>query len=278
MTPQLRELLQFHPHYDVWALVFVLAFGYWYLSTRIGPRILPAGSVTTTRRQNYQFAAGLFALWVVSDWPFHDIGEESLFAFHMVEHLTIGLIAAPLLLISVPKWMAKHLIHEAKQIAVLRALSHPAPAFFIFNAVLAGLHWPVIIDLMVTSPIVHFAVHTALFGAALLMWMPVVSPHPDIPALKPPGAMMYLFAQSLIPTVPASFLVFGNTPLYSYYAEVPKLWGWTPMADQAVAGIIMKLGGGFLLWGAITVIWFRWYLAERRWDELEKSLRSEEPV
>ena len=268
------EILRFHPHYDVLIVLGALAFGYHYLSTRVARRILPPGTQAVTRRQRSHFYVGLGAIFLVSSWPIHDIGEQSLFTFHMIEHLVIGLMAAPLLLLGTPRWMAEFLVHEPKQVVVLKAVTHPLVGFLFFNTVLAGLHWPQIIDLMVTIPWVHFAVHATLFTSAILMWMPVVSPHPEVARLKPPGAMMYLFAQSLVPTIPSAFLIFGNTPLYEYYAEAPKLWNWDPMMDQAIAGVIMKLGGGFLLWAIITVIWFRWYRDEKEWDRLERNLRE----
>ena len=106
------------------------------------------------------------------------------------------------------------------------------------------------------------------------MWLPVLSPIPDLPRLSDPLRMLYLFGHSLLPTIPASFLTFGRTPIYTFYEEFPRLWGWTPLLDQTVAGILMKLGGGFILWTIIGVIFFRWHAAERRWDEIEARLRS----
>lgn len=270
------EILGFHPHYDVVLTLGGLALAYRYLTTRIARKVLPAGTEAATRRQQSQFYGGLALMFLVSSWPIHDIGEQSLFTFHMIEHLVIALLGAPLLLLGVPRWLAGFLIHKPREVQLLKAASHPVVGFAFFNLVLAGLHWPQIVDLMVTVPWIHFAVHATLFTSAILMWMPVISPHPAVARLKPPGAMMYLFAQSLVPTIPSAFLIFGNTPMYRHYAEAPKLWGWDPMTDQAVAGVLMKLGGGFLLWGIITVIWFRWYQQERKWDALEQHLR--EPV
>jgi hypothetical protein len=40
------------------------------------------------------------------------------------------------------------------------------------------------------------------------------------------------------------------------------------VADQTIAGVVMKLGGGLLIWGTIAVIWFRWTSEERDWEEL----------
>ena len=74
--------------------------------------------------------------------------------------------------------------------------------------------------------------------------------------------MGYLFLQSLVPTIPASFMTLGETPLYEIYTTFPRLWGIDVMTDQIIAGLIMKIGGGLILWVAIAWVFFSWY--ERR--------------
>ena len=75
----------------------------------------------------------------------------------------------------------------------------------------------------------------------------------------PPAQMGYLFLQSLVPTVPASFLTFAEAPVYRVYEEFPRITGLSVVADQQFAGGIMKVGGGLILWAAIAVIFFRWF-------------------
>ena len=101
--------------------------------------------------------------------------------------------------------------------------------------------------------------------------MPVLSPLPEIPRLALPVRAAYLFLQSVVPTVPASFLTFGSAPLYKYYVGLPHIWGLSTLEDQQVAGLIMKLAGGAILWGFITVIFFRWHDREQQtgWDPLQ---------
>ncbi len=99
------------------------------------------------------------------------------------------------------------------------------------------------------------------------MWLPVLSPSDEVvPRMSPLPRMGYLFAMTLLPTVPASFLTFGDpsAPLYPVYGEFPRLWGITVGEDMTVAGLLMKSGAGFLLWGIITTMFFRWALAEER--------------
>jgi putative membrane protein len=51
----------------------------------------------------------------------------------------------------------------------------------------------------------------------------------------------YLFLQSLLPTIPASFLAFGTEPLYSAYVMNDNIFNISVINDQTLAGLILKL-------------------------------------
>ena len=72
------------------------------------------------------------------------------------------------------------------------------------------------------------------------------------------GQMVYLFLMSVIPTIPAAFLTFADSPLYESYDHGVRLWGISVTGDQQAAGFIMKLVGGFYLWGWIIVRFHQW--------------------
>ncbi|CAN5777690.1 hypothetical protein BH23ACT5_BH23ACT5_20420 [soil metagenome] len=262
-----------HLHYDVLALVFVLGLGYAYAERRLRHLVAPAAAPATTG-QWVKWYTGLAFMFAVSSWPIHDVGETALFWVHMVEHMVIIFVTAPLLLLGTPRWMADATIGRPGVARVLRQIVHPVPAFTILTIVLIGIHWPVVVEWMLVSAVAHFAIHALLFTAALIAWMPVRSPTPALPRLEPPMAMFYLFLHSLLPTIPASFLTFSSVPIYPVYGDAALAWGVTPLTDQTMAGLIMKLGGGLLLWGAIAVIWFRWVAREREWDRIEADLRT----
>ena len=50
--------------------------------------------------------------------------------------------------------------------------------------------------------------------------------------------MLFLFLQAVVPTIPASFLTFGDHPLYQFYDHVPRLYdGLSAIEDMRIAGL-----------------------------------------
>ena len=273
----------FHPHPDVWVLLIALGVGYVAALRFFGPDHVGVGVRPASVRQQVLFFAGLGALWIGADWPMHDLSEDYLFSAHMVQHMLFTFVAPPLLLLGSPRWMLRALLRPAAVRSVVGWLTRPLVALVSFNAVVAVTHWPAIVDASLRSEPVHFLVHVVLVATATLMWWPVVSPLPETARLSEPAKMFYLFLQSVLPTVPASFLTFADQPLYGFYAAVPRVWPWLDVVtDQRVAGLIMKLGGGALLWTVIAVLFFRWSAREERadsegemtWEDFERELHA----
>jgi len=234
------------------------------------------------RRRTRLFLTGVGVLVLGSGWPMHDLAERYLYVAHMTQHLLFTLIAPPLLIAGTPPWMLRRSLRAPWVARVFRFLTRPLVALILFNAVLLFTHWPAVVAASVGSEWLHFGLHVLLVSTALVMWWPVVSPLPELPPLSPPGQMVYLFLQSLAPTIPASFLTFGDHLLYPVYGTFPRIWGIDALTDQLLAGLIMKLIGGLILWGVIAVIFFRWHAEERAqdgWDPtalagVERELRS----
>jgi putative membrane protein len=271
------------PHPDVWLLVALLGAGYVIAVTRMGPRWAAPGERPVTNLQVACFTLGVVALWVAADWPIHDVAEKSLYTAHMVQHLVFSMVAAPLLLLGTPAWLLRAILRPRWILHRVQFLARFLPALIVFNFVLVVTHWPAFVDLSLRSGGVHFLAHALILLSSLLVWMPVVSPLPEVPRLTPAPRMIFLFLQSVVPTVPASFLTFGSAPLYHYYEGVPQLFGLTALEDQQMAGLVMKIGAGLLLWMLIAVIFFRWAAEEerrsvqtRKWQDLDRELNRME--
>jgi putative membrane protein len=267
------------PHPDVWLLVALFGAGYAIAIVRLGPRWAAAGQAVVTRFQVTCWTLGVLAMWVASDYPVHDVAERYNFSVHMVQHLIFTMVVPPLLLLGLPAWLLRLVLRPRWLFSTVRTLARFIPALVIFNVVLVFTHWPLIVDDALRNGLVHFLVHALLVVSSLIVWLPVVSPLPEIPRLQPVLRMLYLFAWSVVPTIPASFLTFGTSPIYKFYEHVPHLYGLSTLQDQQAAGLIMKIGAGLLLWLIIAVVFFRWASEEERantprhgLDEMDREL------
>jgi putative membrane protein len=277
---------EWHSHPDVWALIALVAIGYIYALTRLGPRLLGPGQKVVTRRQVATITTGIILLWVASDYPIHDIAEEYLMSVHMVQHLLLTLAVPGILLAGTPDWLLRWLLVRPRAVhALVSRLGKPLIAGLIFNIVTAVTHWPAMVNMSLEHHALHFVVHTVMFTTAALMWLPVLSRLPELPTMSDPAKMVYLFLQSVLPTIPASFLTFAQVPLYRYYAHAPRIWGMSAVEDQQLAGAIMKVIGGAVLWAVIATMFFRWYAREERsksgeltWDDVERELQRTGPA
>jgi len=258
------------PHPEVWLIVVAFGGAYWYLVTRVGPRLVDKGQPAVTRRQVGCFVAGLLTLYVASSWPVHDWAENYLFSAHMVEHMLISLVAPPLLLLGTPAWLTRLILRPRWASGAVRVLARPVVAAVVFNAYVAVSHAPAFVDGVLEHHVLHFWAHLVLFVVSMLMWFPVVNTLPEYPRLSRPLKILYLFIQSVIPNVPAAFLAFADGVIYTWYAHVPRPFGISAVSDQQLAGAIMKVGGTFLLWGIIVVVFFRWYADQARNDAISR--------
>lgn len=247
---------QAHP--EVWLLVGAIVALGGYAVRVIGPQVVPAGEPVVTGRQKTAFLAAVALLWLVSDWPMHDIAEQYLYSVHMVQHVLLTLVVAPLFLLATPEWLARLVILDDGVAArVLRTMSRPVVAGVVYSALAALTHWALVVNASVENGLLHYGLHLLLFASALLMWTPVAGPLPEL-RMTLPGQMLYLFLMSIIPTVPSGWLTFAEGVVYSAYDDPERLWGISAVEDQQVAGLIMKLVAGFYIWGIILVKFLRW--------------------
>lgn len=274
------RLPSWHLHLDVWVLLAGIEV--MYLLAMREHRRHTAGGDPHWKRKVALFSIGMAVLWIGSDWPIHDLSERYLYSVHMLQHLLFTLVAPPLIIAGMPVWMVRVLLRPKPVSVVFRFLTKPVVALLLFNGVLLFIHWPAVVDLSVHSELAHFLLHSLIFGSAIVMWWPVMSPLPELPSLPLPAQMLYLFLQSLAPTIPASFLTFGSTPIYTAYVAFPRIWGISVMDDQLLAGLTMKLLGGAILWGFIATIFFRWFEREHRdgldplqWRNVDREVRTE---
>lgn len=272
------DIWRYQPHPEVWLVIAGALALATYAVRVIGPKAVRPGEAIVTRRNNIAFGVGLALLWFAADWPMHDISEEYLYFVHMIQHLLLTFIIPPILLLAVPEWLGRLMVSESGTAGVwIRRLSRPVAAGFLFNLGAALVHFKVVVNTSVDVGVFHYLVHFVVFSTALLMWIPVVSPLPELRISKP-GQMLYLFLMSILPTIPAAFLTFANQPLYESYDHPVRLWGISVIQDQQAAGVVMKLAGGIYLWAVITYLFFTWAKSGERTDRQMRRVNADGEV
>ena len=272
------EWLDWHIHADVVLLCATLLAAYFYTINVLRPRLSDAGRVRNT--QVVLYCLGVLAIYVATGTPIHDLSEQYLLSMHMVQHLMLTLVAPPLLIAGMPGWLWQAMLSGRWVLPVARVLLHPLVAFSVFNFLIVITHLPFVMDYALREHWFHFVVHAGLVGSAIMMWWPVVGGIPELPRLTYPYQMAYLFVQSILPAVIASFITFSETAVYDFYEQAPRIWHISAVEDQQLAGGIMKMSGTLILWSFIGVAFFRWYAKEEAeaqgpaWSEVEEELRE----
>jgi cytochrome c oxidase assembly factor CtaG len=223
------------------------------------------------RRGSLYFGLGLLCIWLALETPIDILSDHYLDSVHMVQHVLLGVVAPPLLLLGLNREMAAVLVRAPG----VRAVTEPVPAQLLSAAVMIGWHLPPLYDATLHSESLHVAEHVTFIGAGLLFWWPVISATRAQARwqLPPWGQLLYLFIGTFPQDGVALALQFSRTPFYEFYTQAPRIVpGLDPVTDQTTAGaILMLFGKSSYVIGAL-VVFMRWVSAELRAD-LEQAIR-----
>lgn len=209
------------------------------------------------------FVLGMLVLLFSLNGPVHDLSDYYLFVIHMVQHLLLTLLLPPLLIAGTPGWLLSPLARRPGVGAVARVLTKPLVAGGLFSAVIIAWHTVPAYDLMMRNHEVHIATHLMFIVAAVLMWWPVMSRVPEVPALPLGGRMLYLFLVSIPMQLVAAIITMADDPLYTWYVSAPRTWGLSPLDDQKYGGLLMWVPGNLWIFGAIGIVFYEWAKEER---------------
>lgn len=211
-------------------------------------------------RKAAQFTAGIIVLWAATDWPLGTLGAGYLASAHMTQFLLYTLVAAPLIMLGTPEWLARSIATRLHaEGAILWLGGSLVTAGLVYNTVLLTTHAPGTVELLRTSQLGSFAMDVLWMVAGLVLWLPVLSPLRGGQPRSNWAKMAYLFVTtSVVAVIPASFLTFTSIPIYGIYELAPRIGGLTAVEDQQLAGIIMKIATIPIVWSTIAVLWFRW--------------------
>jgi cytochrome c oxidase assembly factor CtaG len=263
------------------------AVAWLWLVARIG-RQHPASPVPRARTAAFLGGLAVIAAALLSGIERYD---TTLFSVHMVQHLLLMLVAAPLLALAAPVTqllraaspaVRRRWLLPALHSTPVAALGHPVVAWLTFTVVMWVSHFSPLFDAALESEAIHQAEHGLYLASGLLFWWPAVAADPARSRLGYPARALYLLLQFPLNSFLGMAITFASTPLYPHYASLGSPYGITALADQQAAGGIMWLGGDVVFIVAVLTVVAAWMrheerdtsAAERRADVQRAGLRE----
>lgn len=222
------------------------ASGYWKLRAR------SSQGRTVRRRQGCAFMVGWLALVVALLSPLDALGAL-LFSAHMLQHETLMIVAAPLLVLGRPLAVWLWAFGPRERLAIARAvrwpgvagpwrwLTAPAVAWALHAAAVWAWHVPRWFEAALHRPAVHTLQHASFLASALLFWWAVLGVRKARGASG--HALLLLFTTMAYTGALGALLTLAPVPWYPTYAQAAA-WGFDPLEDQQLGGLVMWVPGG----------------------------------
>lgn len=175
----------------------------------------------------WALAAGLLVALIVIASPVSAL-DHQLLTFHMVQHLVLMTIAAPLILAGLP---ATWKLHRSR---IARLLLHPVSCWLAGTVVVLAWHVPAAHQLTMSSPSWHFIQQVSFLAGGLLFWRPVMARGPANPFVP-----LYLLLATFPCDALSAFLAFCGRVVYGCHQPATALFGLSPLQDQQCAGALM---------------------------------------
>lgn len=226
-----------------------------------------AGTRLVAPWRTRSFAAAIAALLVALVSPV-DALANALFSVHMLQHLLLMMVAAPLLVLGDPMtamlWALPFRARRGVGLwwrrrrglrAIWALLASPAGAWTLHVAALWIWHVPSLYDDAVADGAVHVLEHLTFLLTAMLFWWVPFKAHGRRAGAG--TALLYLFGAVLQGTILGALLALARHPLYTAHFGTTRAWGLTPLEDQQIAGLLMWVPAGFVYLAALVPLALR---------------------
>lgn len=234
------------------------AAGYLFLALRLRSK---GGTVNTGRA--WAWTLGLATIFVALQSPLNAVAEGRSLAAHMLQHVLLMSVAAPLLLVglyprllvAVTRPLLPAMLSRRTPTLLLRLVSEPAFTFGVWFLVVSLWHVPALYGLALHSEPWHITEHVSLMAAGTLFWLPVIDPLVSLKRMPPVRRILYLGAGQITTGVLAAILVWWPESIYVHYTRTNEIWGITPRIDQQVAGALM------MVFDMVAALWATTWIA-----------------
>jgi len=218
------------------------------------------------RKHSLYFGLGLLTIWVALETPIDTISDYYLDSVHMLQHVMLGFVAPPLLLLGLSPQMVGRIV----RVPGVRELTEPIPAQLIAGVVMIVWHVPWLYDATLHWEELHIMEHLTFIAAGVVLYWPILeatSAHARW-QMSAGAKLLYMLVATLPQDGVALVLLFSRVPFYDFYVHVPRLVpSLTPLIDQTLAGAVLMILGKATLTVAGLAVFFRWFGAEHCLDQ-----------
>ncbi len=252
------------------AVIVALVTAAWAYGRGVRRVLWRDGRVRGVRRSNVAaFGLGLAAVAAALLSPIAAMAEALLWV-HMLQHVLLVMVAAPLLVLGrpgvavplalPPRWRrsVRRWGRWGPLPAARRALVHPASAWGLSAAALWTWHLPALYEGALRSGWVHVAEHGTLLGTGVLFWWVALGPHRRLAR----GAdVLFVVTGGFQGATLGALFTFAGVSFYPSYRQSAAAWGLSPLADQQLAGVIMWIPAGVVYLAAASALFVAWLRA-----------------
>ena len=214
------------------------------------------------------FGGGSLLLLIVLNSPI-DTYSDDLFWVHMVQHMTVVMLAAPLLLLGAPLTLAlrssSERVRRASLVPLLRSravqiLTYPPVALTLFVSSIWIWHIPTLYEAAINSGGLHFVEHTSFLFGALLFWWLIIGV--DATHLRPRHVTRTaILVLAILQNIGLALILTNlGEPIYESYEVAAALreWGPSALTDQRIGAGVMWVPGAMMFALAILATFYYW--------------------
>jgi len=207
-------------------------------------------------RRVWFFLSGLAISWIAMASRLAVL-DHQLLTFHMVNHLLLSNVSAPLILLGEPLLVFRQGLQDWGYFGsffrsprledLVRAIAHPVFCWTASITTLAVWHIPGVFAAAMHSTFLHGFEAVSFLVAGLLFWSPIVEPWP-VRHMRPRWwAPIYLLLATFPCDALSGFLAFCDRVVYSSYLVMPRHFALSALQDQECAAALM--------WTFVTILY-----------------------
>ena len=230
-----------------------------------------AGTVSDARQKHsLYFGLGLITLWLALETPLDTISDRYLDSVHMLQHVLLGFVAPPLMLLG----LSPQMVERVLRVPGVRALTEPVPAQVIAALVMIAWHAPPLYDATLYSEPLHVIEHLTFIAAGLVLYWPMLAATSARARwqMSPGAKLLYILLATLPQDGVALAFIFSRVPFYEFYTHAPRLIASiTPLIDQTMAGAVLMILGKATMAVAAFAVFFRWFSSDSPASQLRRE-------